>query len=466
MIWVLSGDAPIADLKEFAVLATMAEAAGRDGCGTFQSKETIAERTTLDTESVKRAWRAMVRRGLIGKGDQTMARHIRADRRPTVYDLLIPYEWFPNIERTNAERARMGLDPLTPENRPPIAPAPAKKARADKGMPRPKAEQDSKPRGNSESPRAETPEDGHGGTTSRRRGNYKSSTGELQEPRTSTSNPTTEPGDPSVPPSFPDPDARAKPANGTDERTDGGEVSQHQEQQPGKPAESGEVPTAPAPPVASAGVMLLLEIGTAHPELAVSAPTLAEQGAVLDARLAAGWPVGLLRAWLTAPGKDPVRSADAVIAYRIRHLPLAPGVLPTADSEGGPVVPHQEQRSVAQEIGQRVRHECSGQDGLCGRQVNAAGELCPLCRKPCSADCGRGPAHPSRQDGLCLDCVRDAGAARCMAADCDRLAVHSDGLCHGCHRERVDAEDAARAIALLASELEAYEPEETTPAPF
>ncbi|MFJ1709214.1 hypothetical protein [Kitasatospora sp. NPDC088346] len=468
MIWVLSGDAPIADLKEFAVLATMSETASRDGCGTFQSKETIAERTTLDTESVKRAWRSLTRRGLIAKGDQSLARHIRADRRPVVYDLLIPYDWFPNIERTNQERARMGLDPLTPKNRPPIAPAPGKTVRSDKGKPRARKSADlagdgSTSRGNSETPREETPEPSHGGTTSRRRGNYKSSTGELQEPQTSTSNPSTEPATPPVPPSIPDPDAcaSANADNRTDGRTDGGEVVQEQREQTGGPVAGGgaaapAAPVAPQPagggvtgdatparasaaPAASAGVMLLLSIGATHPELRVFGPALADQGAELDLRLAAGWPVEMLRAILTAPGKDPVRDAASVIAWRIKHLPVAPAAVP-ADA---PVLPQQAPRTVAQELGRRTDHECPGQDGQCGRPVNVAGELCPRCKTPCSAGCGRS-ANPARLDALCSGCARQAeqdALPRC-ADGCGRPVnpADPDGRCVPCAQALTDAE--------------------------
>ncbi|MFD8670965.1 hypothetical protein ACFV1U_37040, partial [Streptomyces microflavus] len=122
MIWVLSGDAPVSDVNEYAVLGAMADQADPDGCGTWLSKETIATRVKISEETVKRCWRNMARRGLIARGDQSHVRHYRADRRPVVFDLLIPYDWFSNIDRINTERGRYGRPPLTRADRPPIEP--------------------------------------------------------------------------------------------------------------------------------------------------------------------------------------------------------------------------------------------------------------------------------------------------------------------------------------------------------
>ena len=171
MIWVLSGDAPVADVNEFAVLGAMADQADSDGCATWLAKETIAERVHVSEETVKRCWRNLLKRRLIGKGDQSLVRHYRADRRPVVYDLLIPHDWFPNLERVNRERDRKGREPLTAESRPPIAAPPVKRGRVDKGKPRPL--KPTSERGNSETPRPEAPKTPHGGTTSRPRGNLK-----------------------------------------------------------------------------------------------------------------------------------------------------------------------------------------------------------------------------------------------------------------------------------------------------
>ncbi|MFD8573419.1 hypothetical protein [Streptomyces sp. NPDC059639] len=138
MIWVLSGDAPVADVNEYAVLGAMADRASSDGCGTWLSKETISARIHVSEETVKRCWRNMKKRGLIAPGDQELVKHYRADKRPIVFDLLIPYDAFSNIERINRERDHMGQPPLTRTNRPPIPPPPAKTPRSDKGVKRPR----------------------------------------------------------------------------------------------------------------------------------------------------------------------------------------------------------------------------------------------------------------------------------------------------------------------------------------
>ncbi|MBB4928299.1 hypothetical protein [Kitasatospora kifunensis] len=447
MVWALSGDAPVADVNEYAVLGCMAETADRDGCGTWQSKETIASRVHVSEETVKRCWRNMRRRGLIAKGDQSLVKHYRADRRPVVYDLLIPYDWFSNIERTNAERARLGREPLTPENRPPIAPAQPKKQRADKGASRPKrtpSDQEGPERGNSETPRGKTSETPHGGTASHRRGNCKSSTGGLVDPQTSTFNPTTEPVASPVLPSIREPDARASKARTGEERTDGGEVEQQETQGPGVP-------------VASQGVELLVELGRREPRMALAGKVLSDQGALVEGLLAVGWSWSALLNVLGAPLPEKItRSVGAVIAKRIELIPACPPVQrdPSVLPAGVPAP-----RTVEQELESRSQHECQGRDGECGRQVPTKGALCSACKKPCSAGCGRGPAEPARRDGLCRGCIQDeadAALPRCLDG-CGRPAVRSDGRCPACHREetgrRAEEQELAQAREALAALL-------------
>lgn len=185
ILWALK-DAPVADSLERLVLVTLAERAARaDGSASFPSRDTIADTVLADPKTVQRILQRLVKRGLIAKGDQSAARYIRADRRPVVYDLLIPYSWFPNPARMNAERAQAGLPPLTPKDRPDIALAPERKRRSDVGKPRPKKEQ----RGDCESPRPES----HGGTDSPSRGDSESRTGGLRDPRYSPMNHPEEP---------------------------------------------------------------------------------------------------------------------------------------------------------------------------------------------------------------------------------------------------------------------------------
>ncbi|MET7584638.1 hypothetical protein [Streptomyces microflavus] len=373
MIWVLSGDAPVSDVNEYAVLGAMADQADPDGCGTWLSKETIAARVKISEETVKRCWRNMARRGLIARGDQSHVRHYRADRRPVVFDLLIPYDWFSNIDRINTERGRYGRPPLTRADRPPIAPAPAKQARTDKGKTRPKKpaptpDQEAMERGNSETPRDETAAPPDGGTTSSPRGNYRSRTGELVVPQPSKNTQSKNPGKndgPPVRPSIPA-GSGVREAQAPAARTDGrgGGIEEDQESGPVPAGDGGQEggvthdatpepigPEAKAPatardasaggPVrvdASPGVDLLLAIGAEQPDLLLTGRTLRDQGVMLTGLLEAGWPVPLLRELVMRPLPDPLRrTVGAVISGRLK----AAAAMPVPGSAAGAAVPRQ-----------------------------------------------------------------------------------------------------------------------------
>lgn len=223
MLWATS-DAPIANVNEFAVLVMLAEKADSDGCAAFPSRKTVARRTTVVEKTVQRTLALLVQRGLIAKGDQRAAQYLRADRRPTVYDLMIPYEWFPNIERINKERAERGRPPLTPESRPPITAAPEKVRRSDAGKPRTKKSPSSDDaRGDTESPRETGDSNSHGGTVSPKRGDSQSRTGGLVVPRTSPMNQSTEPA-PDAPSARSALDAR-RASTGSRDRAAGGSAA-------------------------------------------------------------------------------------------------------------------------------------------------------------------------------------------------------------------------------------------------
>lgn len=177
LLWA-TNDAPIANVNEFAVLMMLAEKADPDGCDAFPSRLTMAGRTKIDPKTVLRTLQSLEERRLIAKGNQSATAYLRADRRPVVYDLMIPYSWFPNIERTNRNRQDRGRPPLTPADRPDLPPAPEKKRRSDQG----------KKRGDSQSPRPGTQQETHGVTTSPARGDSQSGTRGLQVTRTSSLN--------------------------------------------------------------------------------------------------------------------------------------------------------------------------------------------------------------------------------------------------------------------------------------
>ncbi|MFB7545030.1 hypothetical protein ACFC0N_34620 [Streptomyces zaomyceticus] len=189
ILWALKS-APVSDTTEKLLLVTMAEHAFVDGCDAFPSKNTLADIAMTDPKTVQRKLRALEARKLIALGDQSAARYIDARYRPKVYDLLIPYSWFPDVQQVNAERQQRGRPPLTAENRPSIAAAPARKRRSDLGKSR-KAQDagDGEDREDSQSPLREDAGDSPGGTDNPTRGDYESHEGGLTDPQSSPDNP-------------------------------------------------------------------------------------------------------------------------------------------------------------------------------------------------------------------------------------------------------------------------------------
>lgn len=60
------------------------------GYGAYPSVDGVAETLMCSKRTVQRAIRELLDIGLIRVGDQRLVEHIRADRRPTVYDCLTP----------------------------------------------------------------------------------------------------------------------------------------------------------------------------------------------------------------------------------------------------------------------------------------------------------------------------------------------------------------------------------------
>jgi len=132
-----SETAPVADTYERIIVMKLASHADDDGRGAYPSIPSMARAALCDTETVKRRLRALLKRGLIALGDQALVAHYRSDRRPKVYDLLIPYTWYSadQIAKVNTECVQRGNAPLTPQDRPRLNPAPPRTKRADAGVP-------------------------------------------------------------------------------------------------------------------------------------------------------------------------------------------------------------------------------------------------------------------------------------------------------------------------------------------
>src|SRR3954466_7433407 len=107
ILWALKS-APVADAEERVILVALAESAWSDGTDAFPSKKTIAEIAKIDPKTVQRRLKAMTGRRLIALGTQAAAAYIPEHFRPHVYDLMIPYSWFPDIDQVNAERKAKG----------------------------------------------------------------------------------------------------------------------------------------------------------------------------------------------------------------------------------------------------------------------------------------------------------------------------------------------------------------------
>ncbi|MEU6017001.1 HNH endonuclease signature motif containing protein [Streptomyces sp. NPDC047515] len=132
ILWALKMAAG-ANTHERLILIALAEAARSDGTGAALSKKEIAAVALVDAKTVQRRLGALAERALIAEGDQGVVAHLPEWSRPKVYDLLIPYSAFPDIDQVNADRAARGEAPLGPEVRADLAEAPGRQRRKDFG---------------------------------------------------------------------------------------------------------------------------------------------------------------------------------------------------------------------------------------------------------------------------------------------------------------------------------------------
>lgn len=107
--WALA-TAPDVPASCVAVLIGLAWHADQEGRGAYPGEQTLAGYARKTVRQVRRDLRELQRLKLIEEGDQTMASHLRADRRPTVYDL--------SIDRTSMT----ARSPTTGRARPPADP--------------------------------------------------------------------------------------------------------------------------------------------------------------------------------------------------------------------------------------------------------------------------------------------------------------------------------------------------------
>ncbi|MEU5632085.1 hypothetical protein AB0H27_11200 [Streptomyces rishiriensis] len=181
-----------------------------------------------------------------------------------------------------------------------------------------------------------------------------------------------------------------------------------------------DTPTSPsAAPVADEmhpGILLLLDLGAARPELLLTGQALTDQGRVLTVMLESGWSQEQLRHVIAdRPLPHPVRTTvGAIIAARLRAAQAYPPPTVAADHHDQPVWDDRPPqpitgsaatRTVSEALTYRALTECAG----CGVPGTAPGEdLCPACLGwPLCRTCpGPTPrrAHPDG-DGRCTTCA-------------------------------------------------------------
>jgi hypothetical protein len=312
--------APIADVQEYAILVRMADEADEAGCGVYLSTSTIASDVLVNAKTVQRRLDAMEARGLIGRGDQALVARIRADRRPTVWDLLIPAECFADLARTNKRRAEKGLPAIDARNRPmqlPPADQDRRTPRNDIGKPRGKKLDEQ--RGYVESETVDDPDGAtssplvDGGTTS-----HPDLTGGLPVPDGVTAspargdyqspNPGFDPGfDPGTSPSStPHPDAPAT-----------------------EPLEEEDENDPTNTEIASLVLSIVMAGANVDPLRRPSGAKLTSLVTLLTAKLDAKWTADQL---VTAVGESftGAKSVYGVLRHRLKNLPEVPPALPRA----------------------------------------------------------------------------------------------------------------------------------------
>jgi hypothetical protein len=77
----------------YRVLIKLSNVADARGERAWRSKADVARELGRSQRSIQRAFVELERQCLVKRGDQSFVRHLRADRRPTVYNLNFQFEW-------------------------------------------------------------------------------------------------------------------------------------------------------------------------------------------------------------------------------------------------------------------------------------------------------------------------------------------------------------------------------------
>jgi hypothetical protein len=110
---------PHAEVKElaFRVLLKLANVAAQDGSRAWRNMHEVAVELGVSYRSVQRAVKDLEYSRLILRGDQSHVAYIRADRRPTVYDLNLPkmvdWEGYHSDPEVELDGVTHGVTPLS-----------------------------------------------------------------------------------------------------------------------------------------------------------------------------------------------------------------------------------------------------------------------------------------------------------------------------------------------------------------
>lgn len=88
MVWALK-HADVPDAQSHLVLLGLADHASDEGKGAWPSVATLATYARCSVRTVQGRLRRLEEAGLIVRGEQGLVAHLRADRRPVVYDLMM-----------------------------------------------------------------------------------------------------------------------------------------------------------------------------------------------------------------------------------------------------------------------------------------------------------------------------------------------------------------------------------------
>lgn len=114
MVWALNCDStpdPLAKL----VLIGLANHADSAGCAAWPAAEKLAEYAGCSVRSVRRKTSDLEDAGLIVRGDQGIVEHLRADRRPVVWDLVTGGLFAPPVRKSRGD-TRVRPDNLSPRD--------------------------------------------------------------------------------------------------------------------------------------------------------------------------------------------------------------------------------------------------------------------------------------------------------------------------------------------------------------